>query len=90
MESVGIRDMRQNLSRYLARARRGESFEVTDRGTPVARLVPSQPAGDPIAWLVEELGAIPPEPGNLLDIEPYEWDGPPSEVLIRELRRDKA
>ena len=37
-EKVGIRELRQNLSRYVARTVRGESFDVTDRGLPVGRL----------------------------------------------------
>lgn len=32
--------MRQHASRYLERVRHGETLEVTDRGRPVARLVP--------------------------------------------------
>jgi prevent-host-death family protein len=47
-ESVGIRELRQHLSRYVARTVRGESFEVTDRGRPVGRLVPPT-TGEP--WL---------------------------------------
>lgn len=35
-----MRELRQQASRYLARVAGGESFEVTDRGRPVARLVP--------------------------------------------------
>ena len=38
--TVGIRELRQNLSRYTARTALGESFEVTDRGREVGRLVP--------------------------------------------------
>jgi prevent-host-death family protein len=40
MERVGIRELRQNLRRYLKRVDRGESFEVTEFGRPVARLGP--------------------------------------------------
>lgn len=40
MESIGIRELRQHASRYLERVRHGETLEVTDRGHPVARLVP--------------------------------------------------
>lgn len=47
-EKVGIRELRQNLSRYVARTVRGESFDVTDRGQPVGRLVPPA-TGEP--WL---------------------------------------
>jgi prevent-host-death family protein len=46
--TVGIRELRQNLSRYTARTALGESFEVTDRGREVGRLVPPA-SGD--AWL---------------------------------------
>ena len=40
MEHIGIRELRQHASRYLARVAAGETLEVTDRGRPVARLVP--------------------------------------------------
>jgi prevent-host-death family protein len=37
---VGIRDIRQNLSKYLARVAQGESIEITEHGRPVAQLAP--------------------------------------------------
>jgi prevent-host-death family protein len=40
MEHIGVRELRQHLSRYLDRFVKGETLEVTDRGRPVARLVP--------------------------------------------------
>lgn len=40
MESIGVRELRQHASRYLDRVRQGETLVVTDRGRPVARLVP--------------------------------------------------
>lgn len=40
MERIGIRELRQYASRYIARVASGETLEVTDRGRPVARLVP--------------------------------------------------
>jgi prevent-host-death family protein len=43
MERIGIRELRQHASRWVRRASAGESFEVTDRGRPVARLVPPAP-----------------------------------------------
>lgn len=39
-ETVGVRDLRQNLSKYLARVKEGESLTVTERGEVVARLGP--------------------------------------------------
>ena len=40
MAEAGIRDLRDHLSRYLARVQAGEELTVTDRGRPVARLIP--------------------------------------------------
>ncbi|HEU4945201.1 MAG TPA: type II toxin-antitoxin system prevent-host-death family antitoxin [Solirubrobacterales bacterium] len=66
MESVGVRDLRQNLSRYLVQIKEGESFRVTERGREVARLVPSGPPDSPIARLVAERGATMPTVNLLL------------------------
>lgn len=35
-----MRELRQNASQYLARVAGGETLQVTDRGRPVALLVP--------------------------------------------------
>ncbi|MGH9000915.1 MAG: type II toxin-antitoxin system Phd/YefM family antitoxin [Acidimicrobiia bacterium] len=40
MERIGVRELRQNASRYLARVANGETIEVTTRGFPVAHIVP--------------------------------------------------
>lgn len=40
MAEAGVRDLRDHLSRYLERVKAGEELTVTDRGQPVARLVP--------------------------------------------------
>ena len=37
---VGIRELKQQLSRYLERVARGETIRVTDRGVPKAILAP--------------------------------------------------
>ncbi|MDE3138998.1 MAG: type II toxin-antitoxin system prevent-host-death family antitoxin [Acidobacteriota bacterium] len=41
MERIGVRELRQNASRYLARVAQGETIQVTDHGRPVALLVPN-------------------------------------------------
>ena len=41
METIGVRELRQNASRYLARVAKGETIQVTDHGRPVALLVPN-------------------------------------------------
>ena len=38
MTKVGIRALKNQLSRYLKRARQGERIVVTDRGKPIALL----------------------------------------------------
>lgn len=37
---VGIRELRNHLSRYLGRVRDGEEILVTDRGRAIARVLP--------------------------------------------------
>lgn len=37
---VGIRELRDGLSRHLASVRGGHTITVTDHGTPIARIVP--------------------------------------------------
>ncbi len=60
-KTVGVRELRQNLSRYLERVKHGETLTVTERGHEVARLVPSHPEVDPYYLeLAEEYGATIP------------------------------
>ncbi len=59
-ETVGVRELRQNLSRYLERVKDGEVLDVTARGRVVARLVPSGDSVDPYADLVARHGVTPP------------------------------
>jgi prevent-host-death family protein len=40
MMDVGVRDLRDRLSRHLAHVREGHTLTVTDHGRPVARIVP--------------------------------------------------
>lgn len=40
MSRVGVRELRQRASELLRRVEAGETFEVTDRGRPVALLGP--------------------------------------------------
>ena len=89
--SVGVRELRQNLSRYLERVKAGESLIVTERGREVARLTPSGPPDSPIARLVADRGATMPA-GTLQDLMPPRGrrpDGPPSEQILEELREDR-
>ncbi len=50
MSTVGIRALKQNASQVVARAAAGEVVTITDRGRPVAQLVPVP--GGPVAALI--------------------------------------
>lgn len=66
-KTVGVRELRQNLSRYLERVKEGETLRVTEHGHEVARLMPSNSAIDPFYLeLAEEYGATIPT-RSLLD-----------------------
>ena len=66
--NVGIRELKQHLSRYLARVREGEEIVITDRGTPVARIAPVRRAELPanLQRLVDEGRAIDKGPPGFL------------------------
>jgi len=92
MERVGIREMRQHLSRYAQRARRGESFVITDRGADVAQLGPAPSRASVIDRLVAERGARRGV-GSLVDVLdelPEMIPGPPSAEVLDEIRADRA
>ncbi len=87
MEKVGIRELRNSLSRYVERVKRGELLVVTERGKPVARIIP---AGVPerLARLMAEgrvtwSGQTPKAPKLLPPLKP----GPPLSQYISEDRR---
>ena len=58
--SVGVRDLKNNLSRYLSRVEAGEEVIVTDRGRPVARLSSLSEPVDRLAELVASGAVRPP------------------------------
>lgn len=54
MKTVGSRELKNRLGRYLGLVGRGETIVVTDRGKPVARLVPPEPRPEP-TYSVDDL-----------------------------------
>ena len=87
-ETVGVRELRRDLSEYLRRVEQGESFAVTSRGRAVAMLGPSPERSDPLARLVLERHAVPARV-DVLDIEPLELPGgPPLSALLDDVRAD--
>lgn len=39
--TVNVRELKSRLSHYLRLAKAGESVEITERGTPIGRIVPT-------------------------------------------------
>lgn len=64
---IGIRELRQRASEYLRRVQAGEVVEVTDRGRPVARIVPIRTSR---YEQMREEGLIRPAEGDLLELGP--------------------
>lgn len=60
MVEVGIKELRDGLSRYLRRVERGEHVRVTSHGEPIADLIPARPARDedPHLLALEAAGKI--------------------------------
>ncbi len=94
-DSIGVRELRQYASTYLARVKEGESITVTERGTPIARLVPiGEAASDWREEWVEQGRMIPgdrSEPFSWLDLPKFDLPqgiGSTAE-LLDEIRRDR-
>lgn len=88
MRSIGVRELRQNASQYLRLVEAGESVEVTDRGRPVALLVPVPET--PKERLIR-LGILTPakKKGRLSDIVPLPPVPPGTPTLSELLERDR-
>ena len=66
---IGVREIRQDASIILARVEEGEEFIITNRGVPVARLLPIDVDDNA---LIEEMIAN----GDILEADGNLWDLP--------------
>lgn len=73
--TVGIAELRQNLSRYLHRVEQGERLVVTDRNRPVAELGPPPSTGAGLDRLIVEGRLSRPTRRGLP--EPIQLEGDP-------------
>ncbi|MDE0136723.1 MAG: type II toxin-antitoxin system prevent-host-death family antitoxin [Acidimicrobiaceae bacterium] len=90
--AVSVSELKANLSRYLRQVRRGGEIQVTDRGTPVARLVPaSEPEDEHLSRLINSgvLRAGQGDAAAVLDEPPLEIPTSLVEVLAFE-REDRV
>jgi len=73
--TVGVAELRQNLSKYLRRVARGERLTVTERNRPVAELGPPSSTGGGLDRLIAEGRVSRPARRGLPDA--IELDGDP-------------
>jgi len=84
--TVGIKELKTRLSEYVERTREGERFLVTDRGEPVAELIPLSPERQALAKLAAE-GAVEWGGGKPKGLRGVFVRGEPvSETIIRARR----
>ncbi len=94
MTSIGIRELRQNASKYIAMVKQGESIEITDHGQPVAVLAPLPPPAEETGFeRLVRLGIVTPAKveGGVAGLTPRPMrpgQRPPSEIL-QEMRDDE-
>jgi prevent-host-death family protein len=85
--TVGVGELRQNLSKFLRRVERGERFVVTDRNRPVGELGPLTGAESAVERLVSQGRATRPQ--NALDFTPVKLAGQyPASEALQEVRGD--
>lgn len=91
MIRLGIRELKDGLSRALRQVQDGETVEVTDHGRPIARITKAWPSR--AQQMVAEGRLIAPEgEGDLLDLwppPPLEPGERPGSEILAELRADE-
>lgn len=72
MTTVGVRELKAKLSAYLHKVEAGEALEITDRGRPIAEIVPAgwvvaQPVSPAWAEMIRRGEVRPPtRPGPIV------------------------
>jgi prevent-host-death family protein len=90
-EEIGIRELRQHASRYVAMAEAGLRIPVTNRGKLVAYLVPAEESGSMLDRL-EAAGHVRRAKGRLLDHLPPPPAPPgarPLSEVLQEMRDEE-
>jgi prevent-host-death family protein len=87
MQRIGVRELRQHASRYLASVKAGETVEVTERGRLIALLVPPKPGRNARERLIAE-GRLQPGTGRLTLPQPVEA-ALTSDSLLEDLRAER-
>lgn len=92
MNTVGIKDIKNNLSRYLSRVKSGEEILITERGKPIARIIRENEKNNTIRQalspLIEQgLVAMPTHPINKASPSRIKSTGKFTSEMVAEDRR---
>ena len=98
MKTIGVAELKATLSEHLARVKRGQEVLITERGRPIAKLVPlDTTAFDERTLDLIRAGLVRP-PQRMLDAEtleallasrPADPDGSMRAALLEALRKDR-
>ena len=83
--TIGIRELRDGLSRHLAAVREGNEITVTDHAKPIAKIVPIQEESELERMVRGGIVTLPPGTRKSLP-KPVEANGTASD-LVAEQRR---
>ncbi len=80
--SVGVRDLRDNLSRYLELVRAGTNISITDHGRPIAAIVPMTFSKHALDLAERGLVRLPMLPkGDAADFPKFEVEGGTDDLI---------
>ena len=85
MTTIGIRELRQNASKYIAMVKNGECVEITDRGRPVAHLTPIPDVPEDMVDRLFARGVIGPPPPGRGRFTPKPRPAEPGQPLLSEI-----
>jgi prevent-host-death family protein len=89
VEKIGIRELRQHASEWVAKAKAGKVVLITDRGQPVARLMPLTRDENARNKLIDDGQLIPAAaPRAQLSTDDL-VGGPPLTPILDELRSER-
>lgn len=93
MRTVGARELKNRLGRYLRQVQAGATLLVTERGRPVAELRPLPPPARDLEARLHELAAegllTLPTRAEPTDFRPVVLPGPPLSQTLIEDREDR-
>jgi antitoxin (DNA-binding transcriptional repressor) of toxin-antitoxin stability system len=93
MQSIGVRELRQNASAWLTRVEAGESFAVTNHGRTVAMLTPPPRSPDSALRRLRAEGRVVGPTGDLRELLRRRPRVPASRStadVLDELRADRS